>query len=414
MAHPEKQDSRLIEILQTCSGEGTDPLGGLLRHTIQQLLEEEMTAFLNAAPYTRTDERQGYRNGYKPRILKTRVGRLELMMPKDREGRFQTELFEKYQRSEKALMLAIAEMYVQGVSTRKVKKITEELCGLEISKSQVSNIAKGLDEEIRAWRMRTLEGKRYPYLVMDARYEWIRRDGTVIHRGVLIVVGIDEDGYREVLGVWCADLESEATWSGVFRELKERGLAGVNYVVSDDHEGLKNAIARHFQGVIWQRCQVHFIRNVLGMASKADRGRILALLKEITGAQTMESARNRLGEAVDALSATHPKIADHLDTYGEEMLAVYALPADHRKRMRTTNMLERFNEEIKRRSRVVRIFPNEQSCIRLVSALAIEANEEWMNRKYLDMEQKENPTEFKTRKDMMETLAPITNTVLSH
>ena len=295
-----------------------------------------------------------------------------------------------------------------------MKKITEELCGLEISKSQVSNIAKGLDEEIRAWRMRTLEGKRYPYLVMDARYEWIRRDGTVIHRGVLIVVGIDEDGYREVLGVWCADLESEATWSGVFRELKERGLAGVNYVVSDDHKGLKNAIARHFQGVIWQRCQVHFIRNVLGMASKADRGRILALLKEITGAQTMESARNRLGEAVDALSATHPKIADHLDTYGEEMLAVYALPADHRKRMRTTNMLERFNEEIKRRSRVVRIFPNEQSCIRLVSALAIEANEEWMNRKYLDMEQKENPTEFKTRKDMMETLAPITNTVLSH
>lgn len=414
MAHPEKQDSRLIEILQTCSGEGTDPLGGLLRHTIQQLLEEEMTAFLNAAPYTRTDERQGYRNGYKPRILKTRVGRLELMMPKDREGRFQTELFEKYQRSEKALMLAIAEMYVQGVSTRKVKKITEELCGLEISKSQVSNIAKGLDEEIRAWRMRTLEGKRYPYLVMDARYEWIRRDGTVIHRGVLIVVGIDEDGYREVLGVWCADLESEATWSGVFRELKERGLAGVNYVVSDDHKGLKNAIARHFQGVIWQRCQVHFIRNVLGMASKADRGRILALLKEITGAQTMESARNRLGEAVDALSATHPKIADHLDTYGEEMLAVYALPADHRKRMRTTNMLERFNEEIKRRSRVVRIFPNEQSCIRLVSALAIEANEEWMNRKYLDMEQKENSTEFKTRKDLMEALAPITNTVLSH
>jgi putative transposase len=414
MAHPEKQNSRLIEILQGSSGEGTDPMMCLLRHTIQQLLEEEMTAFLNAEPYTRTEERRGYRNGYKPRMLNTRVGRLELMVPKDREGRFQTELFEKYQRSEKALMLAIAEMYIQGVSTRKVKKIAEELCGLDISKSQVSNIAKGLDEEIRAWRMRTLEGKRYPYLVMDARYEWIRRDKAVVKQGVLIVVGIDEDGYREALGVWCADLESEATWSGVFRELKERGLAGVNYVVSDDHEGLKNAIARHFQGVIWQRCQVHFIRNVLGMASKADRGRILALLKEITGAQTMESARTRLGEAVDALSATHPKIADHLDTYGEEMLAVYTLPADHRKRMRTTNMLERFNEEIKRRSRVVRIFPNEQSCIRLVSALAIEANEEWMNRKYLDMEQKENPTEFKTRKDLMKTLLPIKNTVLSH
>jgi putative transposase len=414
MAHPERQNSRLTDVLQASSGVGSDPMRDLFRHTIQQLLEEEMTAFLNAEPYTRTEERQGYRNGYKPRILNTRVGRIDLMVPKDREGRFQTELFEKYQRSEKALMLAIVEMYVQGVSTRKVKKITEELCGLEISKSQVSNLAKGLDEEIRAWRMRTIEGKRYPYLVMDARYEWIRHDKAVVKKGVLIVVGIDEDGYREALGVWCADLESEATWSGVFRELKERGLAGVNYVVSDDHEGLKHAIARHFQGVIWQRCQVHFIRNVLGMTSKADRGRILALLKEITGAQTMESARTRLGEAVDALSVAHPKIADHLDTYGEEMLAVYALPADHRKRMRTTNMLERFNEEIKRRSRVVRIFPNEQSCIRLVSALAIEANEEWMNRKYLDMEQKVNPTEFKTRKDLIQTISALQNTVLSH
>jgi putative transposase len=310
-------------------------------------------------------------------------------------------LFEKYQRSEKALMLAIAEMYVQGVSTRKVKKIVEELCGLEISKSQVSNLAKGLDEEIRVWRSRMLEGKRYPYLVMDARYEWIRHNNAVVKKGVLIVTGIDEDGCREALGVWCADLESEATWSGVFRDLKERGLAGVSYVVSDDHEGLKHAIARHFH-------------NVLGMASRADRGRILALLKEITGAQTMESARNRLGEAVDALSSTHPKIADHLDTYGEEMLAVYALPENHWKRMRTNNMLERFNEEIKRRSRVVRIFPNEQSCIRLVSALAIEANEEWMNRKYLDMEQKDNPTELKTRKELIQTIPALQDTVLSH
>jgi putative transposase len=413
MAHREKQDSRLIDIFQTCSGEGTDPIIGLLRHTIQQLLEEEMTAFLNAEPYTRTEERQGYRNGYKPRVLKTRVGRLELMAPKDREGRFQTELFEKYQRNEKALMLAVAEMYVQGVSTRKVKKITEELCGLDISKSQVSSIAKRLDEEIRAWRMRTLAGKRYPYLVMDARYKWIRRDGAVIHQGALIVVGIDEDGYREVLGVWCADLESEATWSGVFRELKERGLADVSYVVSDDHEGLTNAIARYFQGVIWQRCQVHFIRNILGMASKTDRGRIVALLKEITEAQTMESARNRLNETVEALSATHPKIADHLDTHGEEMLAVYALPAHHRKRMRTTNMLERLNEEIKRRTRVIRIFPNEQSCIRLVSALAIETNEEWMARKYLDMEQDENLTEVRSRKNLIQTLVPRKDSVLS-
>ncbi len=385
MAHPEKQDSKLITILQDCSVGEADPILSLLRHTIQEVLEEELTAFLNAEPYSRTEGRRGYRNGYKPRVLKTRVGRLELMVPKDREGRFQTELFEKYQRSEKALMLAIAEMYVMGVSTRKVKKITEELCGLEITRSQVSSMTKRLDEEIQEWRKRSLRDRKYPYLVLDARYERIRRDGAIIPQGVLIVVGVDSEGYREVLGVWCADLESEATWSSVFRELMERGLTNVGYVVSDDHKGLVEAIGRHFQGVVWQRCQVHFIRNVLGMVSKADRGRIVSLLKEITGAQTLESARNRLHEAVKVLESSHPRIADHLDTYGEEILAVQALPEHHRKRMRSTNMLERLNEEIKRRTRVIRIFPNEASCVRLVSALAMETNEEWIGRKYLEM-----------------------------
>jgi len=385
MAHLKKEDNTLIDVIQASSGTGGDPLQAILRHTIQQVLEEELTAFLNAEPYSRTEGRRGYRNGYKPRVLKTRVGRLELMVPKDREGRFQTELFEKYQRSEKALMLAIAEMYVMGVSTRKVKKITDELCGLEISRSQVSSMTKRLDDEIREWRMRSLSDREYPYLIVDARYERIRRDGAIIPQGVLIVVGVDNEGFREVLGVWCADLESEATWSCVFRELRERGLRDVGYVVSDDHKGLVEAIGRHFQGVVWQRCQVHFIRNVLGMVSKADRGRIMTLLKEITGAQTLESARNHLHEAAKVLESSHPRIADHLDTYGEEILAVHALPEHHQKRMRSTNMLERLNEEIKRRTRVIRIFPNEASCVRLVSALAMETNEEWMGRKYLEM-----------------------------
>lgn len=385
MARLKKEDSTVIEVLQGSSESGTDPVRELLRHTIQEVLEEELTAFLKAEPYVRTESRKGYRNGYKPRTLNTRVGRLDLMVPKDREGRFQTELFEKYQRTEKALVLAVAEMYVQGVSTRKVRAITEELCGLEISRSQVSALARSMDEEVGKWRTRALI-KAYPYLVVDARYEKIRRDGAVINQGVLIVVGIDDEGYREALGMWCADLESEATWSGVFRELKERGLEGVTYVVSDDHEGLTTAIARYFQGAIWQRCQVHFMRNVLGKVSKRDRGEIASYLKEITGSETMESARKRLGEAVDALEDSHPDVSEHLDTYGEEMLAVYALPEHHRTRMRTTNMLERFNEEIKRRTRVIRIFPNEASCLRLVSALAMEANEEWMERKYLNMD----------------------------
>jgi len=290
---------------------------------------------------------------------------------------------------------------VQGVSTRKVKKITEELCGLEISKSQVSALVKGLDKEVQQWRMRPLT-KRYPYLVVDARYERIRRDGTVIPQGVLVAVGIDAEGYREVLGVWCADSESEASWSMVFRELKKRGLCGVSYVVSDDHSGLTRAIHHHFQGVVWQRCQVHFLRNALSKAAKKeDRGKILSHLREITGSSTLESARRRLHEAVDALTNTHPKVAKLLDGHGEEMLAVYSLPEQHRKRMKSTNMLERFNRELKRRTHVVCVFPNELSCVRLVSALAIEQNEEWMDRKYLNMETDDNLQYFTGGSDLI-------------
>lgn len=412
MTHPKKEDTGILDILQASSVKGDDPIKVMLRHTIQQVLEEELTAFLNAEPYTRTEERRGYRNGYKPRTLKTRVGRLKLMVPKDREGRFQTELFEKYQRNEKALVLSIVEMYVQGVSTRKVKNITEELCGLEISKSQVSAMAKGLDEEVQRWRRRLLT-KQYPYLVVDARYERIRRDGAVIPQGVLIVVGVDAEGYREILGVWCADSESSASWSMVFRELKERGLSSVGYVVSDNHSGLVDAIHRHFQGAQWQRCQVHFIRNVLDKIPKKDRGKILAYLQDITGAPSIETARERLHETVDAIQSSYPKAADILDEQGEEILAVYALPEHHRKRMRSTNMLERYNEEIKRRTWVVRIFPNEQSCIRLVSALAMEENEKWMERKYLNMEMVEIPQNLKSGSDLIPTSVPFTDFVLS-
>lgn len=394
MTH-QNQNKSGLNILQEAISEGEDAVQLLLKHTLQRVLEEEMTAFLNAETYERTDNRKGYRNGYKPRTLKTRVGRIELMVPKDREGRFQTELFDKYQRNEKALTLAIMEMYVQGVSTRKVKKITEELCGLDISRSQVSNLAKGLDEEIEVWQNRSLE-RKYPYLVVDARYEDIRSGLHVTSQGVLLVIGISDDGYRELLGVWNADSENEQSWSQVFRELKERGLKGVKYIVSDDHSGLVKAAKRQFQGVVWQRCQTHFIRNVLSLVARKDRKEILTYLHEITGSRSIESARERIRETVDALEKSHSKVAEFLDTYGEEILGVYALPDTHRKRMRSTNMLERYNQEIKRRTRVVRIFPNEQSCIRLVSALAIETNEEWMARRYLKMNREEVLTQSTT------------------
>lgn len=365
---------------------GEDFLRELVQRTVQQVLEAEMTSFLGAGTYERNGERRGWRNGYKPRTLKTRVGELELMVPKDRDGEFQTELFERYQRSEKALVLAMLEMYVGGVSTRKVSAITEALCGLEVSRSQVSALTQRLDAEIAEWRMRPLT-QSYPYLVVDARYEKVRQGGAVVSQGVLVVCGIDARGFREVLGCWVAESESEASWGEAFAQLKQRGLKGVRYVVSDDHAGMVKAIDRHFQGAVWQRCQVHFVRNALSLCGVAQRPTVLALMRSVTEAPTRDAAKNALAAAVAELAKKAPKTASLLEEHGEEILGVYALPEAHRKRMRTTNMLERQNQELKRRTRVVRVFPHAASCLRLVSALLIETSQQWMERLYLRMEE---------------------------
>jgi len=385
------QGNGIVDGLQGGFG-GEDFLRELVQRTVQQVLEAEMTSFLGAGTYERNGERRGWRNGYKPRTLKTRVGELELMVPKDREGEFQTELFERYQRSEKALVLAMLEMYVEGVSTRKVSAITEALCGLEVSKSQVSALTQKLDAEIAQWRTRPLT-QSYPYLVVDARYEKVRQGGAVVSQGVLVVCGIDERGYREVLGCWVAESESEASWGQVFAQLKERGLKGVRYVVSDDHAGMVKAIDRHFQGAVWQRCQVHFVRNALSLCGVQQRPLVLALMRAVTEAPTREAAQAALKTAVEALAKKAPKTASLLEEHGEEILGVYALPEPHRKRMRTTNMLERQNQELKRRTRVVRVFPHAASCLRLVSALLIETSQQWMERLYLRMEEQEEPAE---------------------
>jgi transposase-like protein len=365
-----------------------DFLRELVQRTVQQVLEAEMTSFLGAGTYERNGERRGWRNGYKPRTLKTRVGELELMVPKDRDGEFQTELFERYQRSEKALVLAMLEMYVGGVSTRKVSSITEALCGLEVSKSQVSSLTQKLDAEIAQWRMRPLT-QSYPYLVVDARYEKVRQGGAVVSQGVLVVCGIDRRGFREVLGCWVAESESEASWGTVFAELKQRGLQGVRYVVSDDHAGMVKAIGRHFQGAVWQRCQVHFVRNALSLCGVAQRPLVLNLMRSVTEAPTRDAAKTALAVAIAELEKKAPKTARLLEEHGEEILGVYALPEAHRKRMRTTNMLERQNQELKRRTRVVRVFPHAPSCLRLVSALLIETSQQWMERLYLRMEEED-------------------------
>jgi putative transposase len=361
----------------------------IVERVLQELLEAEMTEHVGAAPYERTTQRTGQRNGYKPRTLRTRVGTLNLAVPQDREGTFSTRLFARYQRNEKALVLALMEMYVEGVSTRKVKDITEALCGTSFSKSLVSSLAGRLDAELEAWRNRRLETAAYPYLFVDARYEKARVDGRVVSQGVLVASAVRElDGLREILAVEVADTESEATYQQLFRALKARGLKGVELVVSDEHAGLKAAVARHFQGASWQRCQVHYARNLLGMVGAARRKDLAEGLRGVFAAASRESALLFAEELADRWRPSHPKVSEHLEEHVEECLACLSFPASHRRRIRTTNGLERFNQELRRRTRVVRIFPNPEACLRLVSALAIEQSEEWLTgRRYLDMEE---------------------------
>src|SRR5215216_4775158 len=331
----------------------------IVERVLQELLEAEMTEHIGAAPYERNATRTGQRNGYKPRTLRTRVGALNLLVPQDREGTFSTRLFARYQRNEKALCLALMEMYLEGVSTRKVKDVTEELCGVSFSKSLVSSLAGRLDAELEAWRARRLEAQAYPYLFVDARYEKARMGAQIVSQGVLMVSAVRDDGMREILAVEVADTESEATYQELFRSLKRRGLSGVELVVSDDHEGLKAAIARHFQGASHQRCQVHYARNLLGMVSFAKRKELGADLRAIFGAPARKTALQIASSVAEKWRKRgYPRVADHLEEHVEKCLSCLAFPEPHRRRIRTTNGLERLNQEIKRRTRVVRIFPN--------------------------------------------------------
>jgi putative transposase len=361
----------------------------VVERVVQQVLEAEMTEHIGAAPYERAEGRTGHRNGHKPRALRTRVGTLNLLVPQDREGTFSTRLFSRYQRNEKALCLALMEMYVEGVSTRQVTEVTEALCGSSFSKSLVSELAGRLDAELEGWRGRRLEADAYPYLFVDARYEKARIDGRVVSQGVLVVSAVREDGFREILAVEVSDTESEATYQGLFRSLKARGLSGVELVVSDEHEGLKAAISRHFQGASHQRCQVHYSRNLLGMVGAKKRKELGADLRGIFAAPDGRSALELASSVAKKWREKgHERIAEHLEEHIEGCLSCLSFPESHRRRIRTTNGLERFNQELKRRTRVVRIFPNPEACLRLVTALAVEQSEEWITgRRYLDMEE---------------------------
>src|SRR5665811_626298 len=357
--------------------EDADLMRELVRHVMQEVLEAEMMETIGAASGERTDSRVGYRAGYYPRTLVTRVGKLELRVPRDREGRFSTELFERYQRSEKALVSALAEMYVQGVSTRKVKAITEELCGTSFSASTISAINKTLDVTLLEFSRRRLE-EPYPFLIVDARYEKVREGGVIRSQAVLIAIGINPEGFRQVLAVELANRESQTTWRDFLLSLRERGLSGVEFVVSDDHAGLRKALREILPEAAWQRCYVHFLRNALDhMPRKADDD-CLKELRWLYDRRNLQEAERDLAAWLARWQEKYPKLCDWVEENISETLTFYRLPREYHKHLKSTNMLERMNEEIKRRTRVVRIFPNQESCLRLIRALAAETHEGWL------------------------------------
>ena len=351
----------------------------LVQETLNEVLESEMTEFLGAGKSERTQTRQGYRSGYYRRDLTMKVGEIELRVPQERSGQFSTRVFERYQRSEKALVAVLSEMYVQGVSTRRVSRLAEGLCGHEFSPATISAMVSKLDASLKAFAERRLE-EAYPYVLLDARYEKVREEGSVRSRAVQIALGIDGEGRRQVLAAEVANRESEGSWTEFLSHLKERDLRGVEYVVSDSHEGLKHAISKVLPTALWQRCCVHFLRNARDKLSRSADPACLEGLKRLWGCEHVGEAREALGAWVARWGDEKGfgRLVEWVEDHVEKTLTVYRLPREHRLRMKSTNMLERYNEELRRRTRVVRIFPNAESCLRLILALAAETHERWL------------------------------------
>lgn len=360
-----------------------DVLRQMVRTLVQEALDREFTRFVGAQPHERTAARRGWRNGYRRRRFTTRVGSLELRVPRDRAGQFQPTLFARYERSEQAFVAALVEMYVQGVSTRKVSRVVEALCGVPVSASAVSAVVKKLDGELAAWRARDVGGQLYPYLVLDAHVEQVRREGQVRATAMLWVIGIRADGYREHLGLWLGASESLASWTEVFEDLVARGLHGVTYAVSDEHQGLVTALQRFFPDAVHHRCQVHYLRNALSkLSSVKHQQQLVAALKDVWAAPTRAQAEARLARLVAAVRKPLPALAAWLEETAPATLNSVDLPRPARRSLSTTNSIEHDHAEVRRRTRVIRIFPNEASLLRLGTALAIERNELWSTRRY--------------------------------
>jgi putative transposase len=374
----------------------------ILRLGLQNLMELERDEHIGADSYERSEERRTQRNGYKSRTLYTRVGPLILQVPQTRDGQFYPSILERYQRSEKALVLALAEAYLQGVSTRKMRLVTEELMGKEFSHTSISRFASTLDAELDAWRDSALTTE-CPYVFVDARYESCRVDHRIIDIAVQVAIGIDSEGYRHVLGVDVAWSESNDSWDRFIGGLKERGLKGVRMIISDAHPGIHPAVKKHYPGSAWQRCQYHFRNNVADLAPKSKRDDVHQRLTEAWACVGLEDAQAVLTQLAEDYQKDYPKLSALVTEHAWETLSIYHVaPVEHHKHIRTTNMLERQNQELKRRSKVVRIFPNPQSCLRLFTALLKEKHEDWVTgRRYLKMDLL---VEFEVQKKAQEKL----------
>lgn len=364
------------ELLEQIAADGLEALPDLIRIVINTAMRAERQQYLKVRPYERSAERQDYANGYKDKTITTRVGDITFAIPQVRQGRFYPEALEKGLRSERALKLTLAEMYVQGVSTRKVAAITEQLCGHEVSSSQVSRATAELDESLRAWRERRLA--EYPYVYLDATYVPVRQDGQVRDAAVLIAVGLSSAGKRSIIGVSVSLSEAEVHWRQFLQSLVERGLRGVRLIISDAHAGLKAARQAVFGGLPWQRCQFHFQQNAQSYLTRQEQqAEVAADIRAIFNARDRAEAETRLTQTVTKYRHSATRLADWLETSIPECLTVFAFPEPQRRRLRTANGLERLNREIKRRTRVVSIFPNEAACLRLITALLMETSDEW-------------------------------------
>jgi transposase-like protein len=389
MTHPNEsshESTPLDLMIQVLDQHGFDGMARAIQILVNEAMKIERNEALGAQPYQRTSDRRGYANGFKPKTLQTRVGKVELQVPQTRGVEFYPKSLERGVRSERALKLAVAEMYVQGVSTRKVTKITSDLCGLDVSSSQVSRAAQLLDEELQSWRERPL-GKLV-YLTLDARYEKVRHGGTVVDCAVLVAVGVLPSGKRTVLGVSAKLSEAEVHWREFLQSLVERGLHGVEMITSDAHEGLKAARKSVFPGIPWQRCQFHLQQNATAYVPKINmRSQVAADIRGVFHAPDANEAERLLKIATEKYRTTAPRLAEWMEHNLPEGLTVFTRPETHRQRLRTSNMIERLNKEILRRTRVATLFPNEASLLRLVSAVLAEVDEEWQTGKsYLNTE----------------------------